>query len=148
MNYDELMECAEKMANNIFVFWVSNNNDFYTSDFPVVVEPHVKGDGYKYCGLVQYGGEIMMSLSPDLSISIYDCDFFKEKEDLDATFVVADDKEVRRRNLMNYFYAQRHVFSYKNDFDLIEPIRRMNGGEHIFMSPRLKTEVVSGLGRY
>jgi len=148
MNYDELMECAEKMANNNFVFWVSKNNDFYTSDFPVVVEPYVKDVGYRYCGLVQYGGEIMMSLSPSLAISIYDSGYFKGKEELDATFVVADDKEIRRHNLMNYFYAQRHVFSYKNDFNLIDSFRQMNGGEHVFMTPHLKAEIVSGLGKY
>ena len=62
--------------------------------------------------------------------------------------LVADDKTVRRYNMMQYFYATRHVFSYKNDFSLIEFIYRMRGGSHEFMTPNLKAEVVSGLGRY
>lgn len=146
MNYDALMDCAEKMADNIFVFWVSKGNDFYTSDFPIAVEPHANNAEYQYCGLLMYGGELMMSLSPSLSLSIYDKDYFRE-DNLDCSFLEANDKEVRRHNMIRYFYAQRHVFSYKNDFSLIEFIYKMKG-EHVFMKPHLKAEVVSGLGRY
>lgn len=148
MDYDELMKCAEVIANNIFVFWVSRADDFYTSDFPVMVEPHVKDVGNHYCGLVQYGGEILMSLSPSLALSIFDRDHFKDKDDMDSSFVIADDKEIRRHNLMRYFYAQRHVFSYRNDFGLIENFYQLNGRKHIFMTPHFKAEIVSGLGRY
>ena len=148
MNYDELMKCAGAMANNYFVFWVSKGGDFYTSDFPIAVEPHVPNQGYLYCGLLMYGGEMMMSLSPSLALSIYDRNYHKDKEELDGSFIVADDKEIRRHNMMRYFYAQRHVFRYKNDFRLIEFIHRARGGEHIYMTPHLKAEVVSGLGRY
>lgn len=148
MDYDELMKCADLLAKDIFVFWVSEGNDFYTSDFPICVQPHVKDVAYSYCGLVQYGGEIIISLSPSLAVSIYDREYFYYKEDLDSSFVIADDKEVRRQNLMHYFYAQRHVFSYKNDFSLIESFLKTNGGKHIFMAPHLRTEVASGLGKY
>ena len=89
-----------------------------------------------------------MSLSPSLSLSIYDRNYYKDKEALDGSFIVADDKEVRRHNMMRYFYAQRHVFSYKNDFSLIEFIYNMKGGNHVFMKPNLRAEVMSGLGRY
>lgn len=148
MNYDELMRCAGMMANNYYVFWVSKGNDFYTSDFPIAVEPKDPNAGYMYYGLILYGGELMMSLSPSLSLSIYDRNYYKDKEALDGSFIVADDKEVRRHNMMRYFYAQRHVFSYKNDFSLIEFIYNMKGRNHVFMKPNLRAEVMSGLGRY
>lgn len=148
MDYDELMKCADLLAKDIFVFWVSKGNDYYTSDFPICVKPHVKDVAYSYSGLVQYGGEIMMSLSPDLAISIYDHDYFKDKENMDSCFVIADAKEIRRHSLMHYFYAQRHVFSYRNDFGLIECFYQLNGRKHIFMTPHLKAGVVSGLGWY
>ncbi len=90
----------------------------------------------------------MISLSPGLALSIYDKHYFEEKERLDCCFIEADDKEVRRHNMMQYFYAQQHVFSYKNDFSLVEFIYNCRGGNHIFMKPNLKAEVVSGLGRY
>ena len=148
MDYEMLMKCADLLAKDIFVFWVSKGNDFYTSDFPICVEPHVKDVGYSYSGLVQYGGEIMMSLSPSLAISIYNRDCFKDKENLDSCFVDADDKEINRHNFKNYYYAQRHVFSYKNDFSLIDFVYQTNGGKHIFKSPHLKSDIVSGLGKY
>lgn len=54
---------------------------------------------------------------------------------------------VRRRWLTTSSCLGLVVFSYKNDFSLIEFIYKMKG-EHIFMKPNLKAEVVSGLGRY
>ena len=32
---DNLMMFADAIANNIFVFWISKGNDFYTSGFPM-----------------------------------------------------------------------------------------------------------------
>ena len=148
MDYETLTKCTGIMASNYYVFMVSKGNDFYTSDFPIAVSPHVPEAQYLYSGLVQYGGELMMTLSPNIALSIYDRHYFKDKEKLDGCFVDASDKEVRRYNMMQYFYATRHVFSYKNDFRLIEFIYNTRGGSHVFMTPHLKAEVVSGLGRY
>lgn len=148
MDYETLTKCTGIMASNFYVFKVSMGNDFFTSDFPIAVSPHVPDSQYLYSGLVQYGGELMITLSPNIALSIYDRHYFKDKEELDGCFVEASDKEVRRYNMMQYFYATRHVFSYKNDFRLIEFIYNMRGGSHVFMTPHLKAEVVSGLGRY
>jgi hypothetical protein len=148
MDYDMLMKCAGIMARNYYVFKVSKGNDFYSSDFPIAVSPHVLEVQHLYSGLVQYGGELMMTLSPSIALSIYDRHYFKDKEELDGCFVEATDKEVRRYNMMQYFYATRHVFCYKNDFRLIEFIYNMRGGSHEYMTPNLNAEVVSGLGRY
>lgn len=123
------------------------NNEFYTSDFPIVVNayvPHVKS----ICmGLAQYGGELLVPLSPNLSISIYDRDYFKDKEKFDSCFIVADNEEVLRRNWRIYLYAKRHVFSFNNDFRMIEVLYKKEG-KHVFYSPNLKEEIVSGLGKY
>ena len=115
-----LMTFANAIANNIFVFWISKGNDFYTSDFPIVVSPHVENTRPLYMGLAQYGGELTMPLSPSLTVSIYDRTYFKDKAEMDGSFVEASDKEVRRQNFLRYMYATRHVFSYKNDFSLID----------------------------
>lgn len=147
LNDETLMSFAEAIANNIFVFRVSSEKEFYTSDFPIVVSPHVEDVRPMYMGLAQYGGELTIPLSPEIVLSVYDRGYFNDMESLDGFFIKADAKEVRRQNLLRYFYATRHVFSYKNDFSLIDSYYRLYG-KHVFMKPNLKAEIVSGLGRY
>lgn len=147
LNDETLMSFAEPIANNIFVFLVSSEKDFYTSDFPIVVSPHVEDVRPMYMGLAQYGGELTIPLSPENVLSVYDREYFKDMESLDGSFIKVDAKEVRRQNLLRYFYASRHVFSYKNDFSLIDSYYGLYG-KHKFMKPNLKAEIVSGLGRY
>lgn len=146
LNCNLIMNIANIIANNIFVFWMSDNL-FYTSDFPIVLNPYIQNVKSSCMGLSQYGGELMMTLSPSLAISIFDRAFFIEKEGLDSNFIKADDKEIFRRNWMNYLYAKRHVFCLKNDFRMIDMIYKLYG-KHVFCSPNLKTEIISGLGKY
>ena len=89
-----------------------------------------------------------MPLSPSLSVSIYDYQYFENKKELDGCFIEADSKEVRRQNLIRYFYASRHVFSLNNDFSLVESYCHLNGDNNVFVKPNLRAEVMSGLGRY
>lgn len=147
MDHELLMQCASDIAKNIFVFWTSKDKSFYTSDFPIVVESHCKNAIPIYDGLVQHGGELMLTLSPDLAVSIYDRNYFKEKECLDTCFIEANEKEVRRHNWMNYLYAKRHVFSLNDNFSIIEFVYRKYG-KHEFLSPNLRKEIKSGLGNY
>ena len=147
LDHDILMMFANAIAKNIFVFWISKGNDFYTSDFPIVVSPYVKNVRPLFMGLAQYGGEVTFPLSPDLALSIYDREFFKDMERLDGSFIEASDKEIRRHNYLRYMYATQHVFSYKNDFSLIEFVYKLER-KHPFLRPNHRTEIVSGLGRY
>ena len=147
LDHDNLMLFANAIANNIFVFWVSKGNYFYTSDFPIVVSPYVKNVRPLFMGLAQYGGEVTFPLSPDLALSIYDREFFKDMERLDGSFIEASDKEIRRHNFLRYMYATQHVFSYKNDFSLIEFLYKLEG-QHTFLRPNYRTEIISGLGKY
>lgn len=147
LNNETLMDFADAIANNIWMFLVSKNGDFYTSDFPIVVEPHVKNVRPMYMGLAQYGGELTYPLSPDLMLVVFDREYFKEKEEYDCTFSIAVDKEIRRQNMLRYFYAKRHVFRSKKDFSLIDMIYKVEG-RHIFMNANFKSEIVSGLGKY
>lgn len=147
LDNETLMAFANAIANNIFVFMISKENDFYTSDFPIVVSPHVKNVSPMYMGLAQYGGELTMPLSPGLALSIYDRAYFKDKVELDGAFVEASNKEVRRQNFLRYMYATQHVFSYNNDFSLIDFVYNLDG-KHPFLKPNHKTDIISGLGRY
>lgn len=147
LDNETLMMFANAIANNIFVFWISKGNDFYTSDFPIVVSPHVENVRPMFMGLAQYGGELTMPLSPELALSVYDRSYFKNKEDIDGAFVNADDKEVRRQNYLRYMYASQHIFSYNNDFSLIDFVYKLKG-RHDFYKPNNSISIVSGLGKY
>lgn len=147
LNDEMLMDFADAIASNIWMFLVSKNSDFYTSDFPIVVQPHVKNARPMYMGLAQYGGELTYPLSPSLVLVVFDRAYFKEKIEYDCTFSIADDKEIRRQNMLRYFYAKRNIFSSKKDFSLIEMIYKVEGN-HIFMNANFKSEIVSGLGKY
>lgn len=144
---DNLMMFADAIANNIFVFWISKGNDFYTSDFPIVVLPHVQNVRPMFMGLAQYGGEVTFPLSPNLALSIFDREYFNDKKEWDGIFIDAKDSEIRRLNYLRYMYAVQHVFNYKNDFSLIEFIYKFEG-RHLFWKPNHKIEIVSGLGKY
>lgn len=80
LNNETLMDFADAIASNIWMFLVSKNSDFYTSDFPIVVEPHVKNARPMYMGLAQYGGELTYPLSPSLMLVVFDKVYFIEKE--------------------------------------------------------------------
>lgn len=147
LNHEMLMMFANALANNIFVFWLSKQNNFYTSDFPIVVSPHVQNVPPMFMGLAQYGGEVTMPLSPDLALSIYDREYFKDKEEIDGSFIEASDEDIRRHNFLRYMYATQHVFNYKNDFSLIEFFYKLEG-KHPFWKPNHRAEIISGLGRY
>jgi hypothetical protein len=145
---ETLMGFADAIASNIWIFEVSKGGDFYTCDFPIVVEPHVENARPMYMGLAQYGGELTFPLSPNLVLSVFDKEYFKDKEKDDCSFIIVGDKEIRRQNMLRYFYASRHVFSIKNDFKLIDIIYKIRGRQHVFMNANFKTEIISGLGRY
>lgn len=123
---------AEALANNYWSFLVSEKGNFYTSDFPIVVEPHVKDVRPMYLGLTQYGAEVTFPISKNLVLAIWDKEYFADKKDSDCGFTIIDAKEERRLNYLRYFYAKRHVFSFHNDFQKIEFAKAIEGGKHIF----------------
>ena len=148
MDYEALMSYADAIAENYWIFHVSSGNGFYSSDFPVVVVPHVTGVAPENMGLTQYGGELTYPFSPGLALSVYDRRFFPDKKPSDCSFVEAVGKEIRRQNMLRYFYAVRHIFSHNGSFGLIDFIRQEENGQHIFHTPNLRKEIVSGQGRY
>ena len=80
LNDEMLMDFADAIASNIWMFLVNKNDDFYTNDFPIVVQPHVKNARPMYMGLAQYGGELTYPLSPNLVLVVFDRIYFKDKE--------------------------------------------------------------------
>ena len=92
----------------------------------------------------------MMTDNRDM-LTVKHCVNHDEPQDYEGKLLIIKPEKLKlqfRNPVVQYFYATRHVFSYKNDFWLIEFIYNMRGGNHVFIAPHLKAEVVSGLGRY
>ena len=92
-----------------FVFWISRGNDFYMSDFPIIIHPHITNVQSSYMGLSQKGGELTNPLSSDLVLSIYDVDYFNKLKDMDGCFIEASAKEIRWQNYFRCRNLKRRI---------------------------------------
>lgn len=134
-NNDLIDSIAEKMAHNYWSFKISPCSGFYTSDFPIVVDPFVKDATPEYFGLAQYGGILSFPLTKDILITIADHRYFKDMESSDGRFCIIDDKDEDYYNRLRYLYAKRFVFSYNNSLNTVEKLAKDNNGVHIFARP-------------
>jgi len=132
-NHELISSFAEAICSNYWEFSVSEIGDIYTSDYPIVVEPHVQGAPQFYDGLASYGSESSFPISKNIVLTIWDKEYFTDKSGLDCKFVMLDEKEKRRKNLHRYFYARRHLYCSENCFVIIEREKYLNEGSHIFM---------------
>lgn len=69
--------------------------------------------GTVWCG-VKY------PLSKNLGLTIWDKEYFTDKGKKDLSICIATSKEIRAFNVLRYAYAQRQLFSSKNDFAFIK----------------------------
>lgn len=133
---------AGKMANNYWAFNISKTSGFYTSDFPIVVEPFIKNAMPENFGLTQYGGVVTFPLTKDILITICDKELFADKKYIDGRFFVIDQEAEDYYNRLTYIYAKRFVFTCNNDFALINSLIEKQNGEHISFSPNLRGTVI------
>lgn len=125
-NEDVINTFARNIASNYWNFYYSSSPVYYTSRFPIVVNPH-DADARPLClGLTQYGAELSFPISPNIMLVIWDREFFKGKASTDGEIIVATDKDIRKYNWMRYFYAEQ-VFSHTNDFSALDFIYRIKG---------------------
>lgn len=125
-----LLDFCIALSRNYWTFLVSQENSFYTSDFPIVVQPHIKGVMPTHCGLTQYGAELSFPISKDIMLVIWDKEYFSAKISEDCSFRYISEPELRKYNLLRYGYAKEDVYEYNNDFGWIDFIKTMNGGKH------------------
>ena len=125
MNEDLLDRYSTLLSNNIWTFNYSVNGDFYTSDFPITVNPHVNNVKPICQGLAQYGAELTFPISKNLLLTIWDKDYFSDKESDECKMEVVHGRDLREANHIRTMYAQRQLFSNKNNFEFIDFISRI-----------------------
>lgn len=128
-----LLDFCVALSRNYWTLLVSQENNFYTSDFPIVVQPHVEGVMPTHCGLTQYGAELSFPISKDIMLVIWDKEYFDAKISEDCSFRYVSEPEVRKYNFLRYGYAREQVYEYNNDFGWIDFIKTVNGGKHHYL---------------
>jgi hypothetical protein len=129
---------VSRLVSNYWELYISTNDYFYTSDFPIIVEPHVKDAELECLGLTMYGAEATFPLTKKVLLKIWDKRYFPNKKDTDGEFIYASNSFVRCENIRQYLYARNIVISSCNDFSLPEFIKNKEGHE-VSMHPNFKT---------
>lgn len=113
MNEELIDKFATDIAANLWTFLHSPQNDFCTSDNPVVCIQHYPNERPFNCGLNQKGVKIFFALSPSLLLLIMDKN---ESSGVDCRFGLVNDFGLNLFN--NSLYSQsEYIFNYNNNFD-------------------------------
>ncbi|WP_419210896.1 DUF4238 domain-containing protein [Maribacter sp. X9] len=131
---------ATQVLNKDWFFYISENTDFYTSDNPIIIKPHIQNERNYYDGLGMKGVEIIFPISKSIILIMRDSNYFPEKQGKENTFELINLKQMREYNCYRYIWANRQVYSYSNDFNIIKGLKMVNGGKEIIMK-RPKTLV-------
>lgn len=135
LNAELLKKYASDLVNNIWTFSYSKESKFYTSDFPICVNPHKQGVRPIDMGLVQEGVELTFPISKNLMLTIWDRLYFSSKANEDLAITIASEKEIRALNLIRYLFAKRQVYGYTNDFSYIQFVVGFRSGQQYYMNP-------------
>jgi len=135
LNTDIVKSFSTALYNNIWTFSLSSENKFYTSDFPICVNPHKENVRPMNMGLTQEGAELTFPISKSLVLTIWDRNYFSDKSEDDMSISVSNDEEIRALNLIRYITAKRQVYGYSNDFSYIQFVVMCRRGEQIYINP-------------
>lgn len=132
-NQELVSNFASQILDKHWVFYKSNSLDFYTSDNPIIIKPHIKNKRNYYDGFGMEGTEIVFPISKSILMTMWDTNHFPEKQKKVNTFELLNDKEIRAYNCYQYIWANQQVYSYSNDFTIIELLKSDNDGKEILM---------------
>lgn len=129
---EEVIACfSNRLVNNYWTLHIDTLGRFYSSDFPIVVKPHILNGRPECMGLVQEGAEFSFPLSSHVLLKIWDNRYFANKSADDCHIYGADEKFIRQENILRYLYAKTILVSQIDDYKLVDFIRTLNGGyEH------------------
>lgn len=132
---------VSQLVNNYWELYISPDDYYYTSDFPITVEPHVKDARLECLGLTMYGAEVTFPLTKKLLLKIWDYRYFPNKKETDGEFIYASDRFVRQANIRQYLYARNIVISSSDDFSIPESIKNKEGHE-VSMHPNFNPSLM------
>ena len=122
----------DHILNKVWIFYVNEHDNFYTSDNPILLKPHVEYQPFFYEGFAMKGVEIIYPVSSSVILTLWDNEYFQKKSYQDNSFRGIDEKSIRQYNCYQYIWSNDEVYSKRNDFKLIEIFKYANGGNDIF----------------
>lgn len=128
----------DQLVNKIWIFYVTEHNNVYTSDNPILTKPHIANQPYLYSGFGMNGVEVIFPLNSSLVLTIWDEGYFIDKRKFDNTFCLIDAKSLREYNLYQYMFSNSETYCINDNFNLIRAMVHMNEGkEHFADRPRI-----------
>ena len=110
---------AAKLLGYSMLFRVSNNENFFTSDNPVVIHKlDAKGSDILHVNFYKDEFSVFFPLTPYLMVEFYNTETFPESLIMDGTISIVDTEYENQVNKYQYINAEKTIFSYKNDFSL------------------------------
>ena len=127
----------DNLLDKIWIFYVNIEDDFYTSDNPILLKPHLNNQPNFYEGFGMRGAEIIFPIGSSVLLTMWDKSHFKEKESQDNRFVAIDDRAKMQYNCYQYIWANDEVYSKTDNFTLVELLKKANDGSEM-LQPRPK----------
>jgi hypothetical protein len=130
----------DRLREKTWAFLVSETNDLYTSDFPLVVVPFVPDQAPYYNGVGMRGVQIVIPITGNLAISMWDPDLFDHANYQAEKFQLISSLDKMLFNLYQYANADTNVFCASNSFEFINNVKQdgMLSSVYVYKS---KTEV-------
>lgn len=132
-NQEFVCNFASQILDKHWIFYISDSTDFYTSDNPIIIKPHISNKPYYYDGFGMEGVEIIFPISKSILLTMWDSNHFPGKQKKNNNFELLTTKEINLYNCYQYIYANQQVYSYSNNFSIIEFLKSENEGAEIIM---------------
>ncbi|MGB8193690.1 MAG: DUF4238 domain-containing protein, partial [Chitinophagaceae bacterium] len=71
-NQELVNNIQDCLLDKVWIFYVSPHDDFYTSDNPILIKPHVENKPSRLEGFDQYGCEIIFPISSSVLLTLWD----------------------------------------------------------------------------
>lgn len=116
-----------QIIKKTWVYYVSKEDAVYTSDNPILLKPHLENQTPFYEGFGMKGVEIIFPVSKNIILTILDEGVFTNSQLDNNKFQLITGKQLRQYNCYQYVWANDEVYSFKNEFKLIELLKLSNG---------------------
>lgn len=121
LDREHLETISEILKNHLWVMFINRTSKkYFTSDNPIAKIPNATNPNKGNLGVGSDGIELLFPISPDLTIGMYEKNYFSGTFS-DRIFVeVYEPDLIDRFNIAQIVNSYRCIFSNKNDFSLVE----------------------------